>query len=298
MEEQEARLRGRSKREIVIEESTPYIICILSNVSAAGFNIISKISLDTGMSCYVLVAYGHAFGTLSRINFPVLRNIFFLGLLGGVLRRTLFYMGLENTSPIFTSALANTIPSLYIRINCPKIGGTIIAFAGAIVMTLYKGMACLSMHKHSRRSASSVIFSDKDWIKDFLMLVGSYVSMSEFFILQTRTVKMYPAPIILTSLTCLSATLLSTIMTAIGIVVFGIVVYFLTLVMRRKDPVFVIAFRPLATVVELSWLYSFWVKLYTWEGGIIDCCRAQARTLTCRCCGSSYGGIGPLSMPQ
>ncbi|KAL5581568.1 hypothetical protein UlMin_014010 [Ulmus minor] len=300
MEEQEARLRGRSKREIVIEEFTPYIICVLSNVSFAGFNIISKISLDKGMSCYVLVAYGHAFATLvtaipaflfernneSRISIPVLRNIFFMGLLGGALGRTLFYLGLENTSPIFASATANTVPSITFilavlcrmeRVNISKlsaqakIGGTIIAFAGAIVMTLFKGMAVLSTHKHSRRSASSVISSDKDWIKGCLMLFGSFVSMSSFFILQTTTVKMYPAPLTLTSLTCLSATLLSTIMSAIldhkaaswrlswnitllaplysGIVVFGIVLYAQTLVMRRKGPVFVTAFRPLATVV-------------------------------------------------
>ncbi|KAM1010582.1 hypothetical protein ACFX2I_045957 [Malus domestica] len=61
------------------------------------------------MSCYVLVVYAHVFRTLatallaliferqnkSKISVPVLRNVFFLGFLRGVLGRTLNYMGLE-----------------------------------------------------------------------------------------------------------------------------------------------------------------------------------------------------------
>jgi hypothetical protein len=68
MEEQEESVRGergRVEREKVYEELKPYIYCIFSNFCFAGFNIISKVSLDKGMSRYVLVAYGHAFGTLA-----------------------------------------------------------------------------------------------------------------------------------------------------------------------------------------------------------------------------------------
>lgn len=65
MEQEGRALRRRSKREIVIEESKPYILCLLCVVIEAGFNIISKVTLDKGMSFYVLVFYGHAFGTLA-----------------------------------------------------------------------------------------------------------------------------------------------------------------------------------------------------------------------------------------
>ncbi|XVE78468.1 hypothetical protein DITRI_Ditri13aG0147700 [Diplodiscus trichospermus] len=48
-----------------MEGMKPYALCIFCNFCAAGFNIISKVSLDNGMSCYVLVVYGHVFGTLT-----------------------------------------------------------------------------------------------------------------------------------------------------------------------------------------------------------------------------------------
>jgi hypothetical protein len=68
MEEQEEGVRGRignTKQEKACAELKPYIYCILANICFAGFNIVSKVSLDKGMSRYVLVAYGHAFGTLA-----------------------------------------------------------------------------------------------------------------------------------------------------------------------------------------------------------------------------------------
>ncbi|KAM3732399.1 hypothetical protein ACB098_11G057700 [Castanea mollissima] len=280
--------RGSTKQE-VCKELKPYIYCIFSSFCYAGYNIVSKVYLDKGMSRYVLVAYGHAFGTLataflaflferkndSKISVPILRNVSFLGLLGAVLGRTLFYAGLEYTSPAFASALANLIPSITFilavlcrieklqiskRSSQAKILGTIVAFAGATLMILYKGIALISLHNHHSRQSvhSSEVFLDKDSIK-------------AFFILQTITIKMYPAPITLTSLTCLSGTILSTIMSAIldhkasswklswnitllapiysGVVIFGITVYVQTLAIRQKGPVFMTAFRPLATVI-------------------------------------------------
>lgn len=65
MQMEEQRVKGSSKRDKVIEEWKPYILCIFSNVCFAGFNIVSRVSLDKGMSRYVLVVYGHAFGTLA-----------------------------------------------------------------------------------------------------------------------------------------------------------------------------------------------------------------------------------------
>ncbi|XP_075646572.1 WAT1-related protein At5g07050-like isoform X2 [Castanea sativa] len=240
--------RGSTKQE-VCKELKPYIYCIFSSFCYAGYNIVSKVYLDKGMSRYVLVAYGHAFGTLataflaflferkndSKISVPILRNVFFLGLLGAVLGRTLFYAGLEYTSPAFASALANLIPSITFilavlcrmeklqiskRSSQAKILGTIVAFAGATLMILYKGIALISLHNHySHQSVhSSEVFLDKDSIKGSLMLGVSYISLSAFFILQ-------------------------------GVVIFGITVYVQTLAIRQKGPVFMTAFRPLATVI-------------------------------------------------
>ncbi|ESR43040.1 hypothetical protein CICLE_v100134152mg, partial [Citrus x clementina] len=101
--------------------SGPYMLSIFCSCCYAGLNIISKVSLDKGMSRYVLVVYAHAFGTLatavlailferknkSKITKSILRDIFFLGILGAVPGRTLFFAGLEYTSTTFASAMAN-----------------------------------------------------------------------------------------------------------------------------------------------------------------------------------------------
>ena len=53
------------KQEKLSEKLKPYIYCIFANVCLAGFNIISKIYLNKGMSLYVLVTYGQAIGALT-----------------------------------------------------------------------------------------------------------------------------------------------------------------------------------------------------------------------------------------
>ncbi|XP_057978725.1 WAT1-related protein At5g07050-like [Malania oleifera] len=300
MEEGKRERRGSVRG--LCEELKPYIYCIFSNFCYAGYNIISKIYLDKGMSRFVLVAYGHAFGTIatailaflferkndSKISMPILRNVFFLGLLGAVLGRTMFYAGLEYTSPVLASAMVNLIPSItfILAVFCSmekveiskrgsqaKIGGTLAAFAGATLMTLYSGTLLISLHtkKHLHQNVTSEQFLNKHWLKGSCMLVISDIALSAFFILQMVTVKKYPAPITLTSLTCLSGAILSTIMTAIldhkasswrlswniallapiysGVVVFGITVYIQTLVIQKKGPVFMTAFGPLSTII-------------------------------------------------
>ncbi|KAG2673002.1 hypothetical protein I3760_13G069300 [Carya illinoinensis] len=294
--------RRSSNKGEACEELRQYMYCIFSNVCFAGYNIVSKAALDKGMNRYVLVAYGQIFGILatvffaliferninSKLSVAILRNVFLLGLVGSVLGRTLFFAGLEYTSPTFAAALANLIPSItfILAVLCrmekvdlskrgsqAKILGTIIAFGGATLMTLYKGPAVISFHsqRSHQPTTGSRLLLDKDLIKGSLILVISYISLSAFYILQTITIKMYPAPITLTLLTCISSAVLSTIVAAIldhkasswklswninllapiysGIVIFGITIYIQTLVVRKKGPVFMTAFRPLFTIV-------------------------------------------------
>ncbi|KAJ0027241.1 hypothetical protein Pint_36500 [Pistacia integerrima] len=281
----------------MLKELKPYILSIFCSFCYAGYNIVSKVYLDDGMSFYVLVVYAHGFGTLatalldllfernneSNLSIQVSRNIFFLGL----------RVRLKYTSPTFASAMANAIPAItfILAVLCrmeklkiseasaqAKIVGTVVALAGATLMTLYKGIVVISLpsssgHHKKNQSAgiNSTFFSDGDWIKGSVMLFISYLALAAFFILQAWTIKKYPAPITLTFLTCLAGTLLAAIMTAIldhkpsswklswnisllapvysGVVIFGITVYLQTLVIREKGPVFMTAFRPLATVI-------------------------------------------------
>ncbi|PON56448.1 WAT1-related protein [Parasponia andersonii] len=156
-----------------------------------------------------------------------------------------------------------------------KVAGTIVAFSGAVLMTLYKGVTVVSMRSliyssHHSVSSSSKLSSNKNWIKGSLLLIISLISLSGFYVLQEKSLKRYSAPITLTSLMCLSGTLVSIIIVAIldhkanwrlswnisllgplynGVVVCAIITCVQLLVIQRRGPVFLTAFRPLSTIV-------------------------------------------------
>lgn len=62
-------MEGSSK---FIERSKPYIAMICLQFGYAGMNIITKVSLNRGMSHYVLVVYRHAFATAVIAPFALL----------------------------------------------------------------------------------------------------------------------------------------------------------------------------------------------------------------------------------
>ncbi|XP_058074264.1 WAT1-related protein At5g07050-like isoform X2 [Magnolia sinica] len=229
----------RSLHPNFFHSSQPYILSIFASVCYAGLNYASMVSLDKGMSAYVLVAYGDALATLvtaafvlafermnrPKMNMMILMEVFLLGLLGAVLARTLYYTGLERTSSTFASVMSNLFPSMTFLLaiifrmeklemrkitSQAKVVGTVVALGGAMLMTLYKGIIVISMssrhphHSTARTASSSSV--DKDWINGSLMLIGSALTRSGSSVLQARTIKKYPAPISLTCLTSLFGT--------------------------------------------------------------------------------------------
>lgn len=66
-----------------------------------------------------------------------------------------------------------------------KVGGTIVALAGATLMTLYKGITVISMHTQDpHKISTSKVSSDKDWIKGSVLLLVSYLPISACYIVQ------------------------------------------------------------------------------------------------------------------
>lgn len=55
-----------------LDKSMPYIAMILLQFGYAGVNIITKLSLNGGMSHYVLVVYRHAFATIAIAPFAII----------------------------------------------------------------------------------------------------------------------------------------------------------------------------------------------------------------------------------
>lgn len=219
----------------------PYIAMISLQFGYAGMNIITKISLNGGMSHYVLVVYRHAIATAviapfaffferkaqPKITFPVFMQIFVLGLLGPVIDQNFYYAGLKLTSPTFSCAMSNMLPALTFVmaiifrmekvdikkvIYQAKVVGTIITVAGAMLMTLYKGPLVemvWSQHRHSSGGAAAAKeTSDRDWFIGCILLIIATLAWASLFILQKAALKTYSNhQLSLTSLVCFMGTL-------------------------------------------------------------------------------------------
>ncbi|XP_055808685.1 WAT1-related protein At5g07050-like [Solanum dulcamara] len=229
------------------QRSKPYIAMISLQFGYAGMNIITKVSLNRGMSHYVLVVYRHAFATAiiapfalilerkirPKMSLMIFLQIFVLGILGPVIDQNFYYAGLKFTSATFSCAMSNMLPAMTFvmavlcrmekvdikKIRCQaKVLGTIVTVGGAMLMTLYKGQVVnliWSNHINSINTVTQVNNGtyDKDWLKGSILLIFATLAWASFFILQNITMRKYTAPISLTALVCFMGTLQSIVVT-------------------------------------------------------------------------------------
>ncbi|KAK4432038.1 WAT1-related protein [Sesamum alatum] len=225
------------------EKAKPYIAMISLQFGYAGMNIITKVSLNRGMSHYVLVVYRHAFATFviapfalllerkvrPKITFKIFMQMFILGLLGPVIDQNFYYVGLKFTSPTFSCAMSNMLPALTFvmavlcrmevldmkKLRCQaKVVGTVVTVAGAMLMTVYKGhvinLVWSNNINHTRNYTSNVpADTDKDWVKGSILLILATLAWASFFILQAITLRKYTAQLSLTAIVCFLGTLQS-----------------------------------------------------------------------------------------
>ncbi|KAI3472393.1 hypothetical protein Pfo_029514 [Paulownia fortunei] len=284
------------------EKAKPYIAMISLQFGYAGMNIITKVSLNRGMSHYVLVVYRHAFATAviapfalvlerkvrPKITFTIFMQLFVLGLLGPVIDQNFYYAGLKFTSPTFSCAMSNMLPAMTFvmavlcrmekvdmkKVRCQaKVVGTIVTVAGAMLMTLYKGHVI-----------------NLDWFKGSILLIFATLAWASFFILQAITLRKYTAQLSLTTLVCFMGTLQSIAVTFVmehrpnawaigwdmnllaaayaGIVSSSIAYYVQGLVMQKRGPVFVTAFSPLMMII-VAIMGSFILAENIYVGGVL-----------------------------
>ncbi|GFS33372.1 nodulin MtN21 /EamA-like transporter family protein [Actinidia rufa] len=236
MEKQMSRWSG------MLKNSKPYFAMISLQFGYAGMNIITKVSLNQGMSHYVLVVYRHAIATAviapfalflerkarPKITFPIFMQIFVLALLGPVIDQNFYYAGLKYTSPTFSCAMSNMLPAMTFvmavifrmeKIDMKKIiyqvkiVGTFVTVGGAMLMTLYKGPVMemvWSSHIHPRKSyvTDTTGTTDKDWLKGSIFLIIATFAWASLFILQKAALKTYEKhQLTLTTLVCFMGTL-------------------------------------------------------------------------------------------
>lgn len=232
----------------LIENSTPYVAMISLQFGYAGMNVITKVSLNRGMSHFVLVVYRQAVATIvlapfaffierkvrPKLTFYIFCQIFVLGLLGPVIDQNFTYLGLKLTSPTYACALSNVLPcitfliALLLRIETVNIKklrgvakcvGTIVCLGGAMLMTLYKGplvqMFWSPHHQSPKGEQASTpeasASATKDWILGSILMLAATLSWSILFILQAAVLKKYSAHLSLATLICFLGTLQATV---------------------------------------------------------------------------------------
>ncbi|KAK2982097.1 hypothetical protein RJ640_001159 [Escallonia rubra] len=282
----------------------PYFAMIALQFGYAGMNIITKVSLNRGMSHYVLVVYRHAFATAVIAPFA----IFFER---PVIDQNFYYAGLKFTSPTFSCAMSNMLPAMTFCMAVifrmekvdmkkvmyqAKVVGTVVTVAGATLMTLYKGNVVelvwtKHVHPHKSSVTATTGTTDKDWFTGCILLIIATLAWASFFILQNVALRTYKQhQLSLTSLVCFLGTLQSIVVTFVmerkasvwhigwdmnllaaayaGIVTSSISYYVQGLVMKRKGPVFATAFSPLMMIV-VAIMASFILEEKIFLGGIL-----------------------------
>ncbi|KAK1554988.1 hypothetical protein Q3G72_020068 [Acer saccharum] len=286
---------------LTMNKVKPYLAMVSLQFGYAGMYIITMVSLKHGMSHYILAVYRHVVATLiispfalvlerkirPKMTLPIFLRIMALGFLEPVLDQNLYFLGMKYTSATFASATVNVLPALTFimavifrleSVNVKKIHslakviGTAITISGAMLMTLYKGPVINFIKSgggsHPGTSSES---SSNNWFAGTLMLLAGICSWSGFFILQSFTLKKYPAELSLSSLICLTGVVEGSIVSLImerdmsawkigfdskllavtysGVVCSGIAYYVQGVVIRERGPVFVTSFSPLCMII-------------------------------------------------
>ena len=293
----------------VVSDVKPYLAMVLLQVGFAGMYIIAVASLKAGMSHFVLVVYRNLVATAVMAPFalyferckglrPKMTITIFLKIMGlaflePVVDQNLYFMGAKMTSAGFATALVNILPAvtfvlaLILRMekvrlrslhSQAKIAGTVLTVAGAVLMVLYHGpivqFPWTKGQHHATASGQGVgsAADARDWLNGTIMVIIACVAWACFFILQSNTLRSYPAELSLTVLICGMGSLMSgaialvaerantqawvigfdmRLFTAVyaGIVCSGVAYYVQGIVSRQRGPVFVTAFNPLCMII-------------------------------------------------
>ncbi|XP_022766348.1 WAT1-related protein At1g21890-like isoform X2 [Durio zibethinus] len=266
-----------------LNKAKPYLAMLCLQVGFAGMYVITMVSLQKGMNHYILAVYRHLVATIVIAPFALVLE-------RPVIDQNLYYLGMKYTTATLASATVNVIPALTFvmalifrleRVNLKKVHsiakiiGTVIMVPGAVIMTLYKGPAInfINLQGGGHFSATNQAEA-KHWVAGTLMLLARCWGWSGFYILQSFTLKMYPAELSLTALICFIGTIGgaavsfvmerdmnawkigwdSSLLAAVysGVVCSGIAYYAQGVVMREQGPVFVTAFSPLCMIITAA----------------------------------------------
>ncbi|KAI4982296.1 hypothetical protein ZWY2020_022788 [Hordeum vulgare] len=266
----------------VLHDAKPYLAMVLLQVGFAGMYIIAVASLKAGMSHFVLVVHRNLVATAVMMPFalyfergrrPKMTTTIFLKIAGlailePVIDQNLYFLGAKMTSAGFATALLNTLPAvtfvlaLLLRMekvrlrslhSQAKIAGTVLTVAGAVLMILYHGpivqfLWARGQHHPTVGDQGAVgAAAAQDWLKGTIMLIGSCMVWSGFFILHGAVALVAERANSHVWVIGFDNRLLTVVYA--GIVCSGVAYYLQGVVSRQRGPVFVTAFNPLCMII-------------------------------------------------
>ncbi|KAL5651277.1 hypothetical protein ACJX0J_036735, partial [Zea mays] len=150
-----------------------------------------------------------------KLTLEIFAYIFVSAALGAALRQYMIFVALRYTTATFVTAFSNIAPVLTFllavatrsealdlksRTGLAKLLGTLVSLAGAMVLTLYKGVALThaaaasqdqQQHSHGRLPPSAADSRGK-WTLGTVAILGNCVCLSCWFLLHGRLAKKYP----------------------------------------------------------------------------------------------------------
>ncbi|KAJ6387286.1 hypothetical protein OIU78_017075 [Salix suchowensis] len=228
---------GRVKKCFVSSQAVMSMLMV--QVMATGMQLLSKIILNNGTFVLALMTYRHVVAALcmapfafyfergikSKMNWSVFFWLFLNSLSGILFAMGLFYYGLKYTSATYAVNFLNLVPivtfvfsiifrleklGLSTRAGKIKISGAILCVSGAMLACLYKGKTFHLIHKtlqHHVQVNSSVAHVARGTI----MLIGSCLCYSLWYILQAKLLKVFPFKYHTTMITCFLASIESAV---------------------------------------------------------------------------------------
>ncbi|CAL2244096.1 unnamed protein product [Prunus armeniaca] len=213
---------------------------LMVQIFVTGMQLLSKVILSEGTFIFALMAYRHIVAAICvapfafffessvkqiKLGWSVWFWLFVNALTGITSAMGLFYYGLRDTTPTYATNFLNLIPiatfvlsiitridklNLQTRAGKVKTLGVIVCVGGTLTASLYKGKE-FYMRQYSHHSHITVNTTYAHWTRGTIMLAGSCLSCSTWFIVQTKLLKIFPLKYWATMLTCIMATLQSTV---------------------------------------------------------------------------------------
>jgi len=221
-----------------------HIALVVVQLGYAGLQMFSRVALDAGLNQFLLSMYRNiiAFVLLAPfayyferqkrppMTFSIICSLNLLALTGVVGSQQLFLAGLQLTSPLMAAVSQNMIPiftfllAAALRLEevdmrrCEgfaKVVGTIICITGAVVMSVYKGIALIQGHDLTPDSGVTqpfihlgaflhndiVQFSVNKYYLGLFFLIMNCVSWAVYLTAQGPVLKKFPAILSMTAAT-------------------------------------------------------------------------------------------------